>query len=257
MNGKKLITVICVVGLLLCLSYYFQHPNSHDSTKHSSCAYLGTEINNSTNPASFINGSRIELSTELYNLKFGKLVFNITDSRIVRCPQDIPNEGGYVRELHFWQIREDEYIDYRDSNVLSMDGTFLENAYMVLVDVTVDSINATAVTDPYEGMINDDPYLFDNPYLFDCAMVRLADLGGEVYQNLFPTVPVTYFSKMGMCKEHPRYYYLEPGDSITFTLGFLVGGYREDGSLIDPSDLALGATMGETNAAYVLLGLEG
>ena len=62
------------------------------------------------------------------------------------------------------------------------------NPYVVLVDVTVDSINATAVTDPYEGMINDDPYLFDNPYLFDCAMVRLADLGGEVYQNLFPTV---------------------------------------------------------------------
>lgn len=241
---KYPLIIILSISLLFCFSACSQ---CNQTTVYSNNAYHNYLVSEST----------FELSTEMYGLESGKLLLTISNARKIYNSQDIPANGGFVQPLHLWQVKNNEYIDYHDDKVFGANGSFLKNAYMVLVDVTVESQAAVAVTDPNEGMVNDDPYLYEDPYIFDCAMIRLTDLGGNVYQGLFPTMPVTYYSRKDMCQEHPRYYRLEPGETISFTLGFLVGGYREDGSLIDPSDLALGATMGETNAAYVLLGLEG
>ena len=105
------------------------------------------------------------------------------------------------------------------------DGYFGDDIYLILVDVTATNVGAENYTtaDRYsDGRIKG---RFDDPYIFPVAGVPvLTDISGTKWlgdTRLWYVDPV-YFSLMNQCSEHPMAFRLAPGESITYTLGFLV-----------------------------------
>ena len=105
------------------------------------------------------------------------------------------------------------------------DGYFGDDIYLILVDVTATNVGAENYTtaDRYsDGRIRGE---YDDPYIFRADGVPvLTDISGTKRRgkdHLRYTSPV-YFSLMNQCSEHPLAFRLAPGESITYTLGFLV-----------------------------------
>ena len=104
------------------------------------------------------------------------------------------------------------------------DGYFGDDIYLILVDVTATNVGAENYTtaDRYSDGRPRGPY--DDPYIFRADGVPvLTDISGTKWigDRLWYADPV-YFSLMNQCSEHPLAFRLAPGESITYTLGFLV-----------------------------------
>lgn len=197
------------------------------------------------------SGVTIEFSEETKDLVEGTLLFTIVNATIVTHEDNIPLEGGTFSDCAIWQIQNDEVVEYRYPNFINADGSFLEDSCLVLVEVVVESQNATARTDVENGA------LYDNPYIFRADRLTLADLTRKDRGGYYIVEELDYFSGLNSCVEHPFAYQLKPGEVKTFTLGWFIGGHKHDGSLTDFSNLCLCDTYGNRDSTLVKLGLGG
>lgn len=186
---------------------------------------------------------------EYRNLKFGSLSCSFSNARFVNNMHDLPTIGKqYLRggqSIYMLSEGTETRVDVVDQHFTDQNGSFFDGVYLLLVDVRVTSNNATDWTS-YETHTQSDGTQvpageFTDPYLFRVdSIVSLSDTSiettnyeGSSGPDSYYTRSINYYSRMGENPENPILFRLEPGDEITFTIGFLVGDNRKGG----PNDL--------------------
>ncbi len=128
------------------------------------------------------------------------------------------------------------YVRYDYPNWVEDDGYFGDGVYLILVDVTATNVGAENYTtaDHYsDGRPRGE---YDDPYIFWAAGVPvLTDISGTKWigDRLWYADPA-YFSLLNQRSEHPLAFRLAPGESITYTLGFLVTDHELGGDFSLP-----------------------
>lgn len=123
-------------------------------------------------------------------------------------------------------------------------GAFVEGIRMVMLDITVENLDATNQLLDNSGNLTS---RYGDPYVFNATAVGvLLDMGRhmENMPDAYWRYSISYFSELGKRPENAFAYRIEQGQSITFQVGFLLGNYP-DGERADVSNLVL--SMGSTD----------
>ena len=193
------------------------------------------------------SGVELRTSDKLIRLvpKAGHLEFRFDNARAVNHRSDVQEECLLLSDCsRFYSYDASQYsaedfpdaadvwlfegetlnVKYAYPDWTEEDGYFGDDIYLILIDVTATNVGAENYTtaDRYsDGRPRGE---FDDPYIFPAAGVPvLTDISGTKWigDRLWYADPV-YFSLMNQCSEHPLAFRLAPGESITYTLGFLV-----------------------------------
>lgn len=207
-------------------------PACHHLDEHTSNMPLITpdgQISSIEESPSWANDSHNTFPMTYYidqSLKAGKLMCTVNNVHLVEEP---PNIGMF---------KSDAVCGFMDGNVIQYpdflqdNGHLIPGLYLLLVNITVSSEDATAFTrrdnDSANGIVKgeyDDPYVFRSDDLICLIEIGMDDgriIGaGDVY--------LCYYSGMGQRAEHKMAFRLEPGESIDFSLGFLVSDVSQGG----------------------------
>lgn len=193
----------------------------------------------------------VTLETEQL-LESGKLLFTITDASWITNRLDLPEENESLEHTSIWQPKNGEKVGYHYPDYFLEDGSFIENAGMVLVHINIKSIDAHAIMDPKKGARNEDPYLFDT------AIYTLIDMTDKDELGYYYVEEPVYFSEYGKSgyDKDPWLIRLEPGESIDVTIGYVLNGYRSDDTPTDLSQLCLCNTYGNPDSTLIRLNIE-
>lgn len=220
---------------------------------------------NAEDPTTATTGSSGEMNSELVfeitptldsNMKSGKLVLTISNPRVINNATEIENLNGLFDSIVPVYDQAGEHIYKHNSSrwpsFIQENGNFVDGVHLILIDVSVQSIDAhmRTIYDTDENGLYAGSYA--DPYILRSDQtIGLADLSGKVNNSdaasvfsdgaglgTYKTWYQAYFSRSGECSEHPAAYYLEPGESIEYTVGYLIGN-RSDGSDYDLSELYL------------------
>ena len=160
----------------------------------------------------------------------GRLEYTIKAARLGEMPV---GAGGFLEDSHVTV----DGVSYVYPDFLT-NGALVSGARLVLLDIEVLNVDA------------DNAGRYEEPYVFRAdSIVTLADRSDKAGAGGYAYIDAGYFSLLGGCAEHDMAYELEPGESITFTLGFLVDSSRQ------LRDLYACTASGSADAAFVELGL--
>ena len=211
-----------------------------------------------------------------YEFLSGKMELTISNPRTVTHKDDMPGGEFEWAYAGIWNDGElTEYVCYseRFPSFVCDDGSFVEGAELILLDVTVTNIDAKMRTqkdadaEGKGGGEYTDPYIFRVGSLLsftDTAKTTdtMSVFGGVSSDGNYPQLNATYFSLLNNCEEHPFAFRIAPGETITFSIGIVVGN-NEDGSARDLSSMAARITFAEhiggekSDVYYVSLWLGG
>lgn len=134
---------------------------------------------------------------------------------------------------------QDQFMTvYSPPELWDSTGAFVEGIRMVMLDVTVENSEATNQYLDNNGNLTsryDDPYVFTATAL---GVILDIDRHMEKMPDAYWSYSISYFSELGKRPENPFAYRIEPGQSITFQVGYLLGNYP-DGERADVSNLIL------------------
>lgn len=185
-----------------------------------------TEANANNSPQETLNLGD-SFSEELTILKSGNLIHTFNSARIVTSIDDIPSTDCFLREALLYLNENNEWETGDLPAFVQEDGSFA-GAYVLLIDVTTTSENATNYTtddldaEGYPLGEYDDPYLFRVDTLGTLVALNHPEnnelnywgLGYMEYNSLLnhdPELPDNHAS-----------YRLEPGETIEYTIGFII-----------------------------------
>ncbi len=203
----------------------------------------------------------LTISTKWGLLKEGELHYTLSNVRLICHQKDIPRAEGFQEDAAciFPGLAanpfENTSIYYPD--FITEDGSFLPGAYLLLVDITVTSNGAKAYTiyDLDEGGYPKGQFEEDNLFHADSMLGLMSTPQYVAGETLF--YGIDYYSERGKLEEHPLIYRLDPGQSTTFTLGFLVDD-EAYGGRFNIEELAFCNVMGDLpDAVYIWLNLKG
>lgn len=223
------------------------HPTKSDTSSKDNSNVSDVQSHNIVDEETY--GVTLEFNELTRDLVEGKLLYTITAAKAITHTNEIPAIDAIDPETIIWQPDGSNIIDYSYPDFVNEDGSFLPNCYLILVDVSVESQNATAIT-----RLNSEGQ-YEDPYTFRADRLTLVDLSNTDTAGFFYVEEVDYFSNYAECSEHPLAFRLEPGDKKEFTLGWFIGGYKYDGSLTKLSNLCLCDTYGNPDSTLVKLGL--
>lgn len=133
-------------------------------------------------------------------LESGTLNYTVTGARVLGPDSDVT----FTIDRFFPYCSIPGVVEYPD--FLDEAGHLSPGCYLVQADITVENVDAQALEEEYG-----DPCLFRADDLF---LISLDAPGGYT--------TVDYFSLAGEFDAHPMLYRLEPGNTISYTVGFLV-----------------------------------
>lgn len=221
----KQVRLLLIIALLICFAAAtFGCTNYYNNPLHRESDQWGTD--------SLLSINETELSFKRsFGLKSGELVYSISNPRLVSTMQDIPatsvTNHGFISENTFY-LQPDTSISYPD--FLDSNGSFIDGTYLLLIDITVESEDATSFTVQDTDSTGLPRGQFEDPYIFRAEdIIYLADSADLVeYNPKLPTEKWTYFygisfySGLGSCSEHDLAYRVEPHGSTSFTVGFAI-----------------------------------
>lgn len=184
-------------------------------------------------------------------LQYGKLIFTIEAVHVITDQSEI-GDGGYGEHseiaMHngdFYELAMDNWREYGEAyetvynypSYIDESGKFMDGTCMIAVDICVTSQDAT------NQWLNDSTGTvetrYGNPYLFKAdSILYLVDTEVKDQEGNYIAKAPGFFSGYGVYSQHPLAYELEPGETITFRIGFLLGD-RPDGTDTDISDLVI------------------
>lgn len=205
---------------------------------------------------------------EIRNIKYGELHLQFSNVRVIDCASDMPEKKLALDkyrippDLFFCYDGIERTIGLNSPDFLQSGDKFYPGVYMILIDVAVFSdgaVNWTTSDIWNVGGYHTPAGSYSDPYLFRADVVSLCDLS-----RIDETVPVTtyepimvcYYSKMGMCEEDPMAFSISPGETITFTLGFLAGDKQQGGQNDFASLMLSSAGRGTIDSTYIDLKLK-
>lgn len=133
-------------------------------------------------------------------LESGTLNYTVTGARVLGPDSDVT----FTIDRFFPYCNVPGVAKYPD--FLDEAGHLSPGCYLVQADITVENVDAKTMEEEYG-----DPCLFRADDLF---LVNLDSSGSTT---------MDYFSLAGEYEAHPMLYRLEPGNTISYTIGFLVG----------------------------------
>lgn len=176
----------------------------------------------------------------------GYLSFTVSNVRYLGQGDEWP-QTNYLHEAYLELNNENTWVEYDRPVCLNQDGTPKEGWNLVLVDVKVTNHDAAARLGDYSDT---DPYLFRGDGVCTLIDLRLK------YENNYIAQNIDYFSELGKYPEHYVLYRLEPGESTTFTIGFLKNSKGQE--TVDPYEyLRLCNTTGNLRSVFMRLDEEG
>lgn len=175
----------------------------------------------------------------------GYLEFTISNVRYLGQGDEWP-QTNYLHEAYLELNEDNNWVEHDRPVCLNPDGTSKAGWNLVLVDVKVTSHNAAARLGDYPDK---DPYLFRGDGVCTLANLNLKYEGNYLVRN------IDYFSELGKYPEHYVLYRLEPGETISFTIGFLQNSKQQNG--VDPNNQRLCNTTGNLHGAFIRLDEEG
>lgn len=186
-----------------------------------------------------------------FGLKSGKFVFTLANPRLISYMSDLPDEpvknAGFTEATGFTFALPPDDPERTDHNThkniyypdfVQEDGSFLDGAYLLLLDITVESQDAVNFTkmDKDEGGL---PMgLYSDPYVFRTESIVNAGVAGDEQEDPVPCTFLFYYSGFGSCSENDLAFRVEPGESITFTIGFPISDIRH-GGIFDLNKISL------------------
>lgn len=261
---RKLLPVVLSLMLMFSLAacvdpgeeplYTLDLPNNPSDDTPSS---VTTDPSEETKTNEIDTGLVFEITPDLdCTMKSGKLILTVSNARAVNNASEIEYLDGLYDSVVpvYDQAGENIYKfnSERWPSFIRENGDFVDGVHLILIDVKVQSIDAhmRTIYDADENGLNagkyEDPYVLRSDHL-----VSLADLSGKISntdaasvfasamgQGSFKTWYQAYFSKSGDRPEHPAAYYLMPGETIEYTIGYLIGN-NSDGTARNLDNLYL------------------
>lgn len=184
-------------------------------------------------------------------LEFGSLVYTIDQVHLITDTGEIGNGGfGEHSEIAFYN---GEYYELASNNwreygnlyetiypypeYIDSTGAFMDGACMIALDITVESKDAT--NQQKNSNTGEIETRYGNPYIFKAdSLLYLIDKDVLTPDGDYAGVPAGFFSGYNLRTEHPMAYELNPGETTSFRIGFLIGN-RPDGSDRVYSELAV------------------
>lgn len=184
-------------------------------------------------------------------LEFGSLVYTIDQVHLITDTGEISNGGfGEHSEIAFYN---GEYYELASNNwkeygnlyetiypypeYIDSTGAFMDGACMIVLDITVESKDAT--NQQKNSNTGEIETRYGNPYIFKAdSLLYLIDKDVLTPDGDYAGVPAGFFSGYNLRTEHPMAYELKPGETTSFRIGFLIGN-RPDGSERVYSELAV------------------
>lgn len=196
---------------------------------------------------------REAISWEDTHLEKGSLKYTVNDAWVTDSMSGLeesrfPNYDAYA--IIFRPEWEEAFLNnpemYRDRFMMTYSppelwsgtGQFVEGIRMVMLDITVENQDATNQYSDSNGNLVG---RYADPYVFNVTSIGvLLDTGRCMEQDpdVYWRYSIGYFSGLGDRQENPFAYRVEPGQSVTFQVGYLLGNYP-DGKTANASDLVL------------------
>lgn len=184
------------------------------------------------------------------NIEVGTLTYTVTRAQVLQNLSGIAE--GSVREgavLCIYGADGSETMYYYPDFV-DGEGNLVDGACLVLLDVLVESEDAVNfVTNAKTG--EQKRRYEDNPFLFRADEIAYLIDTGDSAQVYYDAV---FFNGMDRFSEHEMAYELDPGESVTLRIGFLIGN-RADGSAREYGDFVISTKWNEADEKYFNLGL--
>lgn len=238
-------SIVAVACLLAGCAQKKEHAQGYVKLEPTASEMGGNEAEKATNSA--------PVASMIWeqSLEVGKLFYQIDDVHVITSASEI-GEGGfgehseiafcdgafYDQAMEDWRQFGDQYEHiYNYPDYIQADGQFMDGAYMIALDMTVKSQDATNQrANPESGELD---ARYGNPYLFKVdSILYLIDTGDICRDGTYLGVAPGFFSEYGNRTEHPYAYELRPNEAISFRIGFLIGN-RSDGSSRDLADLVV------------------
>ena len=172
----------------------------------------------------------------------GRLIYTLTDIRVAKHADELSiGTDGFTYEACLTKDENNRWTDGVRPDFIDESGAFAEGWSVVVVDITVYNDDAAMVTDENH---------YDDPYVFraDC-LLNIADCSKPATHN-YPYSTPDYFSEINGRKEHEFAFRLEPGEEISFSIGFMVSTELMLGAY-DIRNLKLCKTSGSVNSCFI------
>ena len=155
----------------------------------------------------------------------GELVYSLKKVRVVDSLQDMPGEeehffADYAR-IVLMEDGKETVISYPD--YVKEDGSFDYGAKLLLAEIEVKSNDAAGL---------DDAHGYSDPYLFRADTILYLQDTTDNERTYY----MGYFDGFGAYEEHSLLYRLEPGETTSITIGFVICE-RMDGNPVNLLDL--------------------
>lgn len=184
-----------------------------------------TDPASSTEPSNTTGGVTLEIPSGEDGLASGKLIYNIQKAYVVTNQKDIPTEGGFIdNPPSVTLMRNGQEQGFMYPEFIKDNGDFMDDCYLILVEISIKSENAVGNTDPKTGG-------FDDPYLFDSSVLTLVDMTDIDPHGYYYVKEADYFSNINEHEEGSSVIRLEPGEEKTYTYGFFIGGETAENSV--------------------------
>lgn len=191
---------------------------------------------------------KFEYTTAYDNLRKGKLIFTIDKSWVVTNVADIPEEGGIRTDRNYIMTYEDQTEDgewigrWYPQDVVLEDGSFIDETYFVMIQMTVTSEDAENWTNEDIGPNGGAKSWWPDPYIFEipCSL--------KYPKRQECNTQIAYFSELWSVEAGNGYqFYLEPGQTKTLVFGYLI---QEDWDTCKPCELSKLRLRIALNGAY-------
>ncbi len=146
----------------------------------------------------------------------GRLTYTITGARWVdNLSQSDCKEDGFSSESRYVRSEGSQHwVEHDLPAGVEADGSIADGWYFLLVDITVESVDAAM--DVEELGEYSDPYVFRADELLWLVDISQQKVGGS-----YRAMNIQYFSERNMCIEHEFAFRLNPGQTVDFSVGFL------------------------------------
>lgn len=178
----------------------------------------------------------------------GWLELTITGcNRITKMDDIQSSHSGFLYEACLG-IENGNWREYSLPTCILSDGSFESGWELLLVDISIYSHNAALVTNK--------PGYYDDPYLFRAdSLLWLTDQRHIELKN-YMSFGIDYFSEKGKFLENECCFRITPGDTVSFTVGFIISPEMTAGQF-DCSQFRICNTTGYSDSVFIDLDLGG
>ena len=189
-------------------------------------------------------------------LKSGKLVCTINSVYLINSMDVLINKDGFTSDASVTFRSENGYWNLIYPEFIQDGGGFFPGLYLLMVELTIDSEDAVSYTRKDHDTAGYSLGRYDDSYLFRAdSLLYLLDLSPEAVEGQYGYYLLSYYSNMNQRVEHPMVFRLEPGKTINFTVGFLIGDSQQGGGMHFDS-LYLSTTQGGYDPQKMLTKLD-